>query len=180
MTLDRDDVIDASRVGGLTRFLNHSCGPNAEAQNWTVNGERRVAIVAQRPIAKDDEVTFDYAWASSDAPTTATPVAAEKRCLCGAKECRGVLGDRDDALLANLCDDSDKRWRKAVADGRAKEPVTGAVVASAFGHAQGEVVERTVDRWWRDREARDSATVGAGRDRVRRHFNMPWTAVSGS
>ena len=27
-----------------------------------VDGEKRIAIVAQRPIAADEEVTFDYSW----------------------------------------------------------------------------------------------------------------------
>ena len=29
MALDKEEVVDASRRGGLTRFLNHSCEPNA-------------------------------------------------------------------------------------------------------------------------------------------------------
>ena len=62
MALDKEEVVDASRRGGLTRFLNHSCEPNAECQSWTVDGEKRIAIVAQRPIAADEEVTFDYSW----------------------------------------------------------------------------------------------------------------------
>ena len=62
MALDKEEVVDASRRGGLTRFLNHSCEPNAECQSWTVDGEKRIAIVAQRPIAQDEEVTFDYSW----------------------------------------------------------------------------------------------------------------------
>ena len=36
MALDKEEVVDASRRGGLTRFLNHSCEPNAECQSWTV------------------------------------------------------------------------------------------------------------------------------------------------
>ena len=38
MALDKEEVVDASRRGGLTRFLNHSCEPNAECQSWTVFG----------------------------------------------------------------------------------------------------------------------------------------------
>ena len=73
MALDKEEVVDASRRGGLTRFLNHSCEPNAECQSWTVDGEKRIAIVAQRPIAADEEVTFDYSWKGLIAASLAFP-----------------------------------------------------------------------------------------------------------
>ncbi|EGB11035.1 hypothetical protein AURANDRAFT_21881, partial [Aureococcus anophagefferens] len=97
MALGKGDVIDASRYGGLTRFLNHSCAPNCEAESWMVNGEMRVAIAALRDIAKDEEITFDYSWSSGDARTAAQPskVSSDRRCRCGAPNCRGVLGDRE-------------------------------------------------------------------------------------
>ncbi|KAJ1452146.1 hypothetical protein M885DRAFT_424943, partial [Pelagophyceae sp. CCMP2097] len=94
MRLGKGDVIDASRRGGLTRFLNHSCAPNAEAQNWTVGGEMRVAIIAKCTIPRGAEVTFDYSWGSSRARRKPEDVAPDCRCLCGADDCRGELGDR--------------------------------------------------------------------------------------
>ena len=30
--LDKDDIIDATRTGGMARFINHCCEPNAYAK----------------------------------------------------------------------------------------------------------------------------------------------------
>ncbi|KNE66722.1 hypothetical protein AMAG_11220 [Allomyces macrogynus ATCC 38327] len=32
MSLQKDEIIDAQRKGGLARFINHSCNPNCETQ----------------------------------------------------------------------------------------------------------------------------------------------------
>jgi hypothetical protein len=34
-------VIDASKKGGLARFINHSCDPNCETQKWQVSRQRQ-------------------------------------------------------------------------------------------------------------------------------------------
>ena len=34
LTLDGNDMIDASEKGGLARFINHSCNPNCQTQKW--------------------------------------------------------------------------------------------------------------------------------------------------
>ncbi|KAJ8604914.1 hypothetical protein CTAYLR_004308 [Chrysophaeum taylorii] len=77
-----DHVIDASRKGGLCRFLNHSCAPNAEAERWSVNGDRRVAITVVTPIAPGDEITIDYDWKGAE---------DGRPCHCGAPTCRGLM-----------------------------------------------------------------------------------------
>ena len=51
MGLDRGRVLDARLKGGVARFANHSCAPNATAQKWRVAGESRVGIFAARAIA---------------------------------------------------------------------------------------------------------------------------------
>jgi hypothetical protein len=56
------------------RFLNHSCDANTR-----LSGR---AIVALRPIAAGDEITFDYRTTEYD---MATPFV----CRCGAASCRG-------------------------------------------------------------------------------------------
>jgi hypothetical protein len=58
------------------RFLNHSCEPNAVLRGRT--------LVAQRDIARGDEVTFDYA-------TTEYEMAEPFACGCGAARCRGLI-----------------------------------------------------------------------------------------
>ncbi len=61
-------------------FINHSCNPNAGIRG-------QVSLVAMRPIAAGEEITFDYAMADS------TPYD-EFPCACGAEACRGrVSGD---------------------------------------------------------------------------------------
>lgn len=60
MALSSDCVIDATKKGNISRFINHSCDPNAETQKWTVNGELRIGFFSKTPIMADEEITFDY------------------------------------------------------------------------------------------------------------------------
>lgn len=83
MTLTGKLVIDASRKSQSTRFVNHSCEPNAETQKWNAGGEPRVAIFAKRDIRRSEEITFDYGARSLANDTVP--------CLCGTKNCRGFL-----------------------------------------------------------------------------------------
>lgn len=53
-------LIDATQKGNLTRFINHSCDPNAETQKWTVNGEGRIGIFSKRSIKPFEEITINY------------------------------------------------------------------------------------------------------------------------
>lgn len=60
MALRSDCVIDATGRGNISRFINHSCDPNAETQKWTVNGELRIGFFSTKTIFPDEEITFDY------------------------------------------------------------------------------------------------------------------------
>lgn len=60
MALSSDRVIDATKRGNISRFINHSCNPNAETQKWTVNGELRIGFFSTKDILPDEEITFDY------------------------------------------------------------------------------------------------------------------------
>lgn len=60
MSLKGDTVIDATMKGNISRFINHSCDPNAETQKWTVNGELRIGFFSKRDITSGEEITFDY------------------------------------------------------------------------------------------------------------------------
>lgn len=83
MTLTSKLVIDASRKSQATRFINHSCDPNAETQKWNAGGEPRVGIFAKRDIRKSEEITFDYGARSLANDTVP--------CLCDSDKCRGWL-----------------------------------------------------------------------------------------
>jgi len=52
--------IDATKRGGIGRFLNHSCAPNCYVAKWTVGTHVRMGIFANRNILKDEELTFNY------------------------------------------------------------------------------------------------------------------------
>lgn len=60
MALRSDCVIDATIKGNISRFINHSCDPNAETQKWTVNGELRIGFFSTKDVAAGEEITFDY------------------------------------------------------------------------------------------------------------------------
>ncbi|MCP9259480.1 putative histone-lysine N-methyltransferase set-2 [Dirofilaria immitis] len=75
-------VIDATQMGNLARFINHSCQPNCYAKIVVVDGEKRIVIYSKLPISKGDEITYDYKF----------PIEEDKiDCLCGAPGCRGSL-----------------------------------------------------------------------------------------
>jgi uncharacterized protein len=63
--------------------MNHCCGPNS----IFLNDDYMVAI---KPIAAGDEVTYDYAC--SETPTSSH---MPFRCACGTPECRGVITGYD-------------------------------------------------------------------------------------
>jgi histone-lysine N-methyltransferase SETD2 len=60
MALGRKEFIDATRKGGLVRFMNHSCDPNCHVEKWQIDGEERIALFASRTIKAMEELTYDY------------------------------------------------------------------------------------------------------------------------
>ncbi|CAH2229034.1 jg21009 [Pararge aegeria aegeria] len=89
MSLKGDTVIDATLKGNISRFINHSCEPNAETQKWTVNGELRIGFFSKRDIAVGEEITFDYQFQRFG--------KVAQRCYCGAENCRGWIGAEPDS-----------------------------------------------------------------------------------
>ena len=78
-------VIDALYGGNASRWINHSCKPNCEAEED--NG--RVFIKSLRKIKAGEELNYDYGLVI-DAPYT-RKLKAEYPCWCGAPGCRGTL-----------------------------------------------------------------------------------------
>lgn len=64
MVLSGGEVIDATRMGGLARFINHCCDPNCGVEKWEVQGEERCGIFALRDINAGEELSFDYKFES--------------------------------------------------------------------------------------------------------------------
>ncbi|ONK68314.1 uncharacterized protein A4U43_C05F10060 [Asparagus officinalis] len=80
-------VIDATRFGNVSRFINHSCSPNLV--NYLVLVESmdchlaHVGLYASRDIAKGEELAYDYCHEL--VPGGGCP------CLCGTSNCRGRI-----------------------------------------------------------------------------------------
>jgi histone-lysine N-methyltransferase SETD1 len=47
-----DEIVDATKKGGIARFINHSCSPNCTAKIIKVEGTPRIVIYALKDIAK--------------------------------------------------------------------------------------------------------------------------------
>ncbi|ETV94713.1 hypothetical protein H310_11686 [Aphanomyces invadans] len=88
LEMEKDILIDAQYKGNVSRFINHSCAPNCSAQKWTCEGNvLRIGIVAHAPIARGEEITFDYQFTHVGA-TSVT-------CHCGAATCKGQMGFKE-------------------------------------------------------------------------------------
>eukprot|EP00595_Chromulina_sp_UTEXLB2642_P001338 CAMPEP_0196768566 /NCGR_PEP_ID=MMETSP1095-20130614/42927_1 /TAXON_ID=96789 ORGANISM="Chromulina nebulosa, Strain UTEXLB2642" /NCGR_SAMPLE_ID=MMETSP1095 /ASSEMBLY_ACC=CAM_ASM_000446 /LENGTH=182 /DNA_ID=CAMNT_0042138377 /DNA_START=1426 /DNA_END=1971 /DNA_ORIENTATION=+ len=69
--LDKFDIIDATRIGGMARFMNHCCEPNAFAKIVTsVDSkgieDKHIVIMAARDIEEGEEITYDYKFPIED------------------------------------------------------------------------------------------------------------------
>ena len=84
MEIKKETYIDSTRVGSISRYINHSCEPNCSAEVWVVKNRLRVAITALTDITKGQELSFDYCW---------EPLKGREltKCLCGAPSCRGTI-----------------------------------------------------------------------------------------
>jgi len=53
-----DEIIDATKKGGIARFINHSCAPNCTAKIIKVEGTRRIVIYALKDITQGICISF--------------------------------------------------------------------------------------------------------------------------
>lgn len=71
-----------------SRWINHSCDPNAEVDTrW--DPEKRTVVAwwsALRDIEPGEEITYDYAFSAEVA----------ERCFCATIKCRGLIVDPDE------------------------------------------------------------------------------------
>lgn len=56
--IDENTVVDATKKGGIARFINHSCMPNCTAKIIKVEGSKRIVIYALRDIAQSMYYSF--------------------------------------------------------------------------------------------------------------------------
>lgn len=83
--VNEDRVIDALYGGNSSRWINHSCDPNCEADEEN----ERIFIRAIRNIRAGEELHYDYGLVI-DEPYT-KKLKAEYPCWCGSTQCRGTL-----------------------------------------------------------------------------------------
>ncbi|KAK9417477.1 hypothetical protein SUNI508_08837 [Seiridium unicorne] len=115
MSFDQNMIIDATK-GSIARFVNHSCQPNCRMIKWIVSGQPRMALFAgDRPIMTGEELTYDYNFD----PFSAKNV---QKCLCGAPNCRGVLGPKPKEVKPPKApkDDLKKAVKKGLSAGKRK------------------------------------------------------------
>ena len=60
--IDDDTIVDATKKGGIARFINHSCSPNCTAKIIKVDGSKRIVIYALREIAKSKSITLSLCY----------------------------------------------------------------------------------------------------------------------
>ena len=80
-------IVDATKKGNTTRWVNHSCEPNCATRCVVLDGKRRVVLYSSRNVEAGEELTYDYQFAP-DAPENEVP------CACGAPTCRGTINVR--------------------------------------------------------------------------------------
>lgn len=78
-------VVDAAHGGNESMYINHSCGPNCEAE--IVRG--RIWIEAIRNISAGTELTYDYQFEND--PDYTEDDLRFYACRCGADNCRGTI-----------------------------------------------------------------------------------------
>ncbi|XP_066397696.1 uncharacterized protein [Miscanthus floridulus] len=82
--IDREHIIDATRKGGIARFVNHSCQPNCVAKIISVRNEKKVMFFAERHINPGEEITYDYHFNREDE-------GQRIPCFCRSRYCRRYL-----------------------------------------------------------------------------------------
>ncbi|KAL6448906.1 hypothetical protein ACFW04_000569 [Cataglyphis niger] len=115
MALKSDQIIDATMKGNVSRFINHSCDPNAETQKWTVNGELRIGFFNKKFIAAGEEITFDYHFQRYGKEA--------QKCYCEAPNCRGWIGDTPEEEKEKIEKIEEKRERDTKKKKEEKKPV---------------------------------------------------------
>jgi SET domain-containing protein len=84
--VDDDHVIDGKVGGNSSRWINHSCEPNCEADQ---TDDGRVFVKALRDLAPGEELCYDYGLVIDERYTPA--LKKQYACHCGTPSCRGTM-----------------------------------------------------------------------------------------
>lgn len=79
-------AIDATEVGNIARFINHSCEPNCEVRVIRLKSLRfgHLCIFSKRKLSAEEEITISYGSSIKPHPNSTV-------CLCKTENCKGVL-----------------------------------------------------------------------------------------
>jgi len=83
--IDDQHVIDANVGGNASRWINHACDPNCEADE--VDG--RIFIKALRDLHPGEELFYDYGLVIDERYTPA--LKKQYECRCGSPACRRTM-----------------------------------------------------------------------------------------
>ncbi len=134
MNIGNGEVVDATRKGGVGRFINHSCSPNCETQKWVVQGEISIGLFTLKDIPAGTELTFDYNFERyGDKPV---------KCLCGTPACRGLIGgERETADTVGV-------QITATEEEEDLEPIM--VTENEEDDTLGDILDRIIGLGWED------------------------------
>lgn len=83
--LDEELIVDATRKGSMSRFINHSCDPNCICRIVTCDrGQKHIVVFAKVDLKPGDEVTYDYKFGVEGE-------SQKLRCLCASLNCMGRM-----------------------------------------------------------------------------------------
>lgn len=77
--LNKQWDLDGNNDHNPAKYINHSCDENCEA----INEEGRIFIYSKKPIAKGEELYFDYGYSLEH--------FLDHPCRCGAEKCVGYI-----------------------------------------------------------------------------------------
>ena len=83
--IDDGHVIDGKYGGNSSRWINHACEPNCEAQQVG----QRVFLHALRKLKAGEELFFDYGLVIDERHTA--KLKKQYECRCGKASCRGTM-----------------------------------------------------------------------------------------
>jgi hypothetical protein len=134
MALPAGWYIDARHEANLSRFINHSCGPNCKLVTVNVKGYMRVGIYALRDIKPGEFLNYDYHFDTKHGDKFV--------CRCGAPNCRGTMkggGQQDEKKKLNWKEakarfDLDKKFLEDTEKKKVISQVDALIPAAEFPH----------------------------------------------
>lgn len=82
--IDDKFAVDATKMGGKARFVNHSCEPNCFSRIISAEGVSHIMIYAACDVTATNELVYDYKFPYEEGDL-------KVECRCGARTCTGFM-----------------------------------------------------------------------------------------